>query len=104
MVLGKSTADIEARMLGQIQGSDMDIVDFRLRQRKTARTSWLSSLAVSPCLYVGAASEVEMKEKKDQCRRCSCMRLVLRVEEGIVPGGGAAFVTCYSSSDCQTGR
>lgn len=42
-------------------------------------------------LYVGAASEVEMKEKKDRVDDAlSATRAA--VEEGIVPGGGVAYV------------
>merc|ERR1712157_718619 len=42
-------------------------------------------------LYVGAASEVEMKEKKDRVDDAlSATRAA--VEEGIVPGGGVALV------------
>ena len=42
-------------------------------------------------LYVGAASEVEMKEKKDRVEDAlSATRAA--VEEGIVPGGGVAYV------------
>ena len=42
-------------------------------------------------IYVGAASEVEMKEKKDRVDDAlSATRAA--VEEGIVPGGGVAYV------------
>jgi len=42
-------------------------------------------------LYVGAASEVEMKEKKDRVDDAlSATRAA--VEEGIIPGGGIAFI------------
>ena len=42
-------------------------------------------------LYVGAASEVEMKEKKD--RVDDALRATrAAIEEGIVPGGGVAYV------------
>ena len=42
-------------------------------------------------LYVGAASEVEMKEKKDRVEDAlSATRAA--VEEGIVPGGGVAYI------------
>ena len=42
-------------------------------------------------LYVGAASEVEMKEKKDRVDDALCATRAA-VEEGIVPGGGVAYV------------
>ena len=47
-------------------------------------------------LYVGAASEVEMKEKKDRVDDAlSATRAA--VEEGIVPGGGVAYVRAIES-------
>ena len=47
-------------------------------------------------LYVGAASEVEMKEKKDRVEDAlSATRAA--VEEGIIPGGGVAFVRAIES-------
>ena len=42
-------------------------------------------------LYVGAASEVEMKEKKDRIDD-ALHATRAAVEEGIVPGGGVAFI------------
>ncbi len=42
-------------------------------------------------LYVGAASEVEMKEKKDRVED-ALHATRAAVEEGIIPGGGVAFV------------
>ena len=42
-------------------------------------------------LYVGAASEVEMKEKKDRVDDALCATRAA-IEEGIVPGGGVAYV------------
>jgi len=47
-------------------------------------------------LYVGAASEVEMKEKKDRVDDAlSATRAA--VEEGIVPGGGVAYIRAISA-------
>lgn len=46
-------------------------------------------------LYVGAATEVEMKEKKDRVDDAlSATRAA--VEEGIVPGGGVAYIRAIS--------
>ena len=42
-------------------------------------------------LYVGAASEVEMKEKKDRVDDALCATRAA-IEEGIVPGGGVAYI------------
>ncbi|MCF8230955.1 MAG: chaperonin GroEL [Bacteroidales bacterium] len=54
-------------------------------------------------LYVGAASEVEMKEKKDRVEDAlSATRAA--VEEGIVPGGGVAFVRAMAALNDMTGE
>ncbi len=42
-------------------------------------------------LYVGAASEVEMKEKKDRVGDALCATRAA-IEEGIVPGGGVTYI------------
>jgi len=47
-------------------------------------------------IYVGAASEMEMKEKRDRVKDAlSATRAA--VEEGIVPGGGVAFIRAIES-------
>ncbi len=47
-------------------------------------------------LYVGAASEVEMKEKKD--RVDDALRATrAAIEEGIIPGGGVAYIRAIES-------
>jgi len=47
-------------------------------------------------IYVGAASEMEMKEKKDRVHDAlSATRAA--VEEGIVPGGGVAYIRAINS-------
>ncbi len=49
-------------------------------------------------LYIGAASEMEMKEKKDRVDDAlSATRAA--VEEGIVPGGGVAFIRAIKALD-----
>ena len=53
-------------------------------------------------LYVGAASEVEMKEKKD--RVDDALRATrAAIEEGIVPGGGVAYIRAIDSLEGLTG-
>jgi len=42
-------------------------------------------------IYVGAASEVEMKEKKDRFEDALAATRAA-IEEGIIPGGGVAFI------------
>ena len=54
-------------------------------------------------LYVGAASEVEMKEKKDRVEDAlSATRAA--VEEGIIPGGGVAYVRAIEALNKLTGE
>ena len=53
-------------------------------------------------IYVGATSEVEMKEKKDRVDDAlSATRAA--VEEGIVPGGGVAYVRAIETLDSLKG-
>ena len=49
-------------------------------------------------LYVGAATEVEMKEKKDRVDD-ALHATRAAVEEGIVPGGGVAYIRAIQSLD-----
>ena len=54
-------------------------------------------------LYVGAASEVEMKEKKD--RVDDALRATrAAIEEGIVAGGGVAYIRAIESLDGLKGE
>ena len=54
-------------------------------------------------IYVGAASEVEMKEKKDRFDDAlNATRAAL--EEGIIPGGGVAFIRAISALDNLKGE
>jgi chaperonin GroEL len=85
--VGKSE-DIEARVnqiRAQIEITTSDYDKEKLQER-------LAKLAGGVAvLYVGAASEIEMKEKKDRVEDAlSATRAA--VEEGIIPGGGVAFV------------
>ena len=49
-------------------------------------------------IYVGAASEVEMKEKKDRVED-ALHATRAAVEEGIVPGGGVSYIRAIASLD-----
>jgi len=85
--------NIEARVnqiKAQIEISTSDYDKEKLQER-------LAKLAGGVAvLYVGAASEVEMKEKKDRVEDAlSATRAA--VEEGIIPGGGVAFVRAIES-------
>ena len=53
-------------------------------------------------LYIGAPSEVEMKEKKDRVDDAlSATRAA--VAEGIVPGGGTAYIRCVAALESMKG-
>ncbi|WP_370391637.1 chaperonin GroEL [uncultured Winogradskyella sp.] len=84
---GKDT-DIKARVnqiKAQIETTTSDYDKEKLQER-------LAKLAGGVAvLYVGAASEVEMKEKKDRVDD-ALHATRAAVEEGIVAGGGVAFV------------
>lgn len=84
---GKKT-DITARVnqiKAQIETTTSDYDKEKLQER-LAKLS--GGVAV---LYVGAATEVEMKEKKDRVDD-ALHATRAAVEEGIVPGGGVAYV------------
>lgn len=53
-------------------------------------------------LYIGAATEVEMKEKKDRVDD-ALHATRAAVEEGIVPGGGISFIRCIAALDNMKG-
>jgi len=80
--------DIKARISqikSQIESSTSDYDKEKLQER-------LAKLAGGVAvLYVGAASEVEMKEKKDRVDDALAATRAA-VEEGIVPGGGIAII------------
>ncbi|KAA2239687.1 chaperonin GroEL [Chitinophaga agrisoli] len=54
-------------------------------------------------LYVGAATEVEMKEKKDRVDD-ALHATRAAVEEGIVPGGGVAYIRAIEGLDSLKGE
>ena len=78
-------ADRVAQIRKQIEKTTSDYDREKLQER-------LAKLAGGVAvLYVGAASEVEMKEKKDRVEDAlNATRAA--VEEGIIPGGGVAFI------------
>ena len=96
IVGGKGKADDIKGRIGQIKTqieattSDYDKEKLNERLAKLA-----GGVAV---LYIGAPTEVEMKEKK--ARVDDALHATrAAVEEGIVPGGGVALVRCISALD-----
>ena len=63
----------------------------------------LAKLSGGVCvLEVGAASETEQKEKKDRCDDALCATRAAN-EEGIVTGGGVAYIRAQKALDGMTG-
>ncbi len=54
-------------------------------------------------LYVGAPSEVEMKEKKDRVDDALCATRAA-IEEGIIPGGGVAYIRAQKALETLKGE
>lgn len=94
IVDGNGDKELIAARVGQIKSqiattkSDYDKEKLQERLAKLA-----GGVAV---LYVGAASEVEMKEKKDRVDDALCATRAA-IEEGIVPGGGVAYIRSIDS-------
>ena len=82
--------DRVAQIKAQIEKTTSDYDREKLHER-------LAKLAGGVAvLYVGAPSEVEMKEKKDRVDDAlSATRAA--IAEGIVPGGGVAYIRCVES-------
>jgi chaperonin GroEL len=76
----------------QIESSTSDYDKEKLQER-------LAKLAGGVAvLYIGAPTEMEMKEKKDRVDDALAATRAA-VEEGIVPGGGVALIRCISALD-----
>jgi chaperonin GroEL len=92
--------DIVARVnqiKAQIESTTSDYDREKLQER-------LAKLAGGGAvLYVGAATEVEMKEKKDRVDD-ALHATRAAVEEGIVPGGGIAYIRAIESLDGLKGE
>jgi chaperonin GroEL len=92
-------AQIDARVAqirAQIENTTSDYDREKLQER-------LAKLAGGVAvLYIGAATEVEMKEKKDRVNDAlSATRAA--VEEGIIPGGGVAYIRAIAALDGMKG-
>jgi chaperonin GroEL len=91
--------DITARV-GQIKAQIENTTSDYDREKLQERLAKLSGgVAV---LYVGAATEVEMKEKKDRVDD-ALHATRAAVEEGIVPGGGVAYIRAQESLETLKG-
>ena len=93
-------SELEARVAQirtQIENTKSDYDREKLQER-------LAKLAGGVAvLYVGAASEVEMKEKKDRVEDAlSATRAA--IEEGTVPGGGTAYIRAIDALESLKGE
>ena len=80
----------------EIANSTSDYDKEKLQERQ-------AKLAGGVCvLQVGAASETEQKEKKDRCDDALCATRAA-IEEGIVTGGGVAFIRAQAALEGMTG-
>ncbi len=91
--------DIKARVnqiKAQIESTTSDYDKEKLQER-------LAKLAGGVAvLYVGAATEVEMKEKKDRVDD-ALHATRAAIAEGIIPGGGVAYIRAIEALDKMTG-
>lgn len=96
IVNGAGNKDAIAARVGQIKAQIETTTSNYDKEKLQERLAKLAGgVAV---LYIGAPSEVEMKEKKDRVDDAlSATRAA--VEEGIVPGGGTAYIRCLSALD-----
>ena len=94
IVNGSGEKDSIANRIAQIKAQIATTTSDYDREKLQERLAKLSGgVAV---LYVGAGSEVEMKEKKDRVDDAlSATRAA--IEEGIVPGGGVAYIRAIES-------
>jgi len=101
IVNGAGESDAISARVGQIKAqietttSDYDKEKLQERLAKLA-----GGVAV---LYVGAATEVEMKEKKDRVDD-ALHATRAAVEEGIIPGGGVALIRTIADIESLTGE
>ncbi len=87
---GGSTEDIKGRV-GQIRRQIEDTTSDYDREKLQERLAKLAGGVAR--INVGAATETEMKEKKARVED-ALHATRAAVEEGIVPGGGVAFIRC----------
>jgi chaperonin GroEL len=94
IVNGAGEKDAISARVGQIKSQIASTTSDYDREKLQERLAKLAGgVAV---LYVGAASEVEMKEKKDRVDDAlSATRAA--IEEGIVPGGGVTYVRAQAT-------
>ncbi|MFI3328740.1 MAG: chaperonin GroEL [Rikenellaceae bacterium] len=92
-------ANIEARVQMIKSAIEVSTSDYDKEKLSERLAKLAGGVAV---LYVGAATEVEMKEKKDRVDDALAATRAA-VEEGIVPGGGVAYIRAVDSLESLKG-
>ncbi len=95
-----NTEDIQGRVnqiKAQIENTTSDYDREKLQERLAKLSGGVA------ILYIGAATEVEMKEKKDRVDD-ALHATRAAVEEGIVAGGGVAYIRATAALDGVTGN
>ena len=101
IVDGAGTKEAIAARVQQIRASIENATSDYDREKLQERLAKLAGgVAV---LYVGAATEVEMKEKKDRVDDALAATRAA-VEEGIVPGGGVAYIRAVECLEGMKGE
>jgi len=101
IVAGKGEEALIASRVGQIKKQiELTTSDYDKEKLQERLAKLAGGVAV---LYVGAASEVEMKEKKDRVDD-ALHATRAAVAEGIVPGGGVAYIRAISMLEGLTGE
>jgi chaperonin GroEL len=85
---GGKKANIEARVAQIRKQMEVSTSDYDKEKLQERLAKLAGGVAV---LYVGAVTEVEMKEKKDRVEDALAATRAA-VEEGIIPGGGVAYI------------
>jgi len=100
VVGGKGKKDDIAARVNQIKAQiEVTTSDYDKEKLQERLAKLSGGVAV---LYVGAATEVEMKEKKDRVDD-ALHATRAAVEEGIVPGGGVAFIRAIDGLEKMKG-
>jgi chaperonin GroEL len=87
----KKIAEQIALIKRQIEDTTSDYDREKLQERLAKLAGGVGVISV------GAATEIEMKEKKDRVEDAQ-HATACAVEEGIVPGGGVAFIRCIQAA------
>lgn len=87
----KDSVDARIKQIKNLMSSVESEYDREKMRERIAKLS--GGVAV---LYIGASTEIEMKEKKDRADDALCATRAA-LEEGIIPGGGTAFIRAIES-------